>query len=98
MCLILDGLPHVCGGKDMSNCIRYNPQTDIWHHSGNLSFAHYIPGFTLHSQLGLVITGNDRNDKEKSETTVDGQDIKAILYISSDMTLKTIIDKFTGFY
>ena len=78
MGLILDGLPHVCGGQGMSDCIRYNPQTDTWEHAGNLSFAHYIPGFTLHSQLGLVITGNAYSDKEKSETTLDGQDIKAI--------------------
>ena len=78
MVLILDGFPHVCGGQDMSDCIRYNPQTDTWEHSGDLSYTHYVPGFTLHSQLGLVITGNDgRNDYEKCETTLDGQDIKA---------------------
>ena len=81
VCFFLDGSPHVCSGKNSSNCIRYNPTADNWTISGNLAYQHYMPGFTLHSKLGLVITGNFDRTKpgnEKSENTLDGQDIRVI--------------------
>ena len=72
--------PVACGGKMGTRaCYRYSLLSNEWAQSANLTHAHGGPGYTRHSQLGLVITGNSLNDgtKEKfCETTLDGENIK----------------------
>ena len=77
----LEEAPHICGGTFPASsfprlaCYRYLPVSNEWVHSGNLAQAHGESGFTRHSQLGLVITGNSvaDNSYKKSVTTLDGE-------------------------
>ena len=76
----LGDIPLICGGTSGSTaCYRYMPMSNEWVHSGNLTQTHKGPGYTRHSQLGLVITGNimDNGQRHKiSETTLDGENMK----------------------
>ena len=72
-------LPHVCGGGDGSKpkkeCYVFNPQSNRWNISGQMSQARAFSGSAAHPDHGRVIAGG-YGGESSAEQTNDGKTLQ----------------------
>ena len=79
----LEGIPHICGGKETQECYRYLPANDTWVVSGTLAQFHVSSGYAYHNKFGLVMTGNAGAPRNTIDNLFDNMTIQVPTYIKT---------------